>query len=105
MDISEQEKWYIMERRRMIVLEFVAHIRQSDLEKQLLSEHLKNVQQIAERIGKKIGIPHITGLAGMFHDMGKYSDEFLEYLEEAVNNPENPPKGEALTIQLQAENI
>lgn len=92
MGISEQEKWYIMERRGMIVLEFVAHIRQSDLEKQLLSEHLKNVQQIAERIGKKIGIPHITGLAGMFHDMGKYSDEFLEYLEEAVNNPENPPK-------------
>lgn len=73
-------------------MEYIAHIRQSDYKKQLLSEHSKNVQRIAERIGAKIGIPHMTGLAGMFHDMGKYSDKFYEYLEQAANHPENPPK-------------
>lgn len=73
-------------------MEYIAHIRNSDLKKQLLSTHLKEVQLLAEKIGDKIGIAHITGLAGMLHDMGKYSDAFQEYLLEAINNPEQPPK-------------
>lgn len=73
-------------------MEFIAHIRQSDFQKQLLSNHLKNVQHIAEQHGAKIGIPHVTGLAGMLHDMGKYCDAFQEYLEEAAMNPNQPPK-------------
>lgn len=71
---------------------FIAHIRGNDGVEQLLVNHLKEVQQIAEDIGQKIGIPHVTGLAGMLHDMGKYSDDFQNYLREAVANPDNPPK-------------
>ncbi len=74
------------------VLTFIAHIRKSDGEHQLLADHLKEVQRISEKIGEKLNIPHITGLAGMLHDMGKYSDEFQLYLREAYNNPDNPPK-------------
>lgn len=74
------------------MMEYIAHIRQSDYKKQYLSDHLKEVQKLAELIGNKIGIPHITGLAGMLHDMGKYSDAFQEYLLEAINNPNQPPK-------------
>lgn len=73
-------------------MEFIAHIRRTDFQKQLLSDHLKAVQKLAEQYGAKIGIPHITGLAGMFHDMGKYSDAFQQYLKEAINNPDAPPK-------------
>ncbi|MDI7740984.1 CRISPR-associated helicase Cas3' [Lysinibacillus fusiformis] len=71
---------------------YIAHIRESDNEEQLLKHHLKETQEIAEKVGEKIGIPHITGLAGMLHDMGKYSDEFQEYIRNAFDNPTNPPK-------------
>ena len=71
---------------------YIAHIRESDDEQQLLKNHLKETQAIAEKVGEKIGIPHITGLAGMLHDMGKYSDEFQEYIRKAVEDPTNPPK-------------
>ena len=71
--------------------QFFAHIR-GDGAEQLLVDHLKEVQGIAENIGEKLGIPHVTGLAGMLHDMGKYSDEFQNYLREAHANPLNPPK-------------
>ncbi|MGE7090641.1 CRISPR-associated helicase Cas3' [Lysinibacillus sp. NPDC048646] len=72
--------------------EFIAHIRTSDGAEQLLVEHLKEVQHIAEEIGEKIGLKHVTGLAGMLHDMGKFSDAFQEYIREAVANPDDPPK-------------
>lgn len=73
-------------------MDFIAHIRANDGENQLLKIHLKEVQLLAEKIGEKLGIPHVTGLAGMLHDMGKYSNAFQEYLREAYNNPNNPPK-------------
>ena len=73
-------------------LQNIAHIRANDGTEQLLVDHLKEVQEIAESIGEKLGIPHVTGLAGMLHDMGKFSDEFQSYLREAYANPLNPPK-------------
>lgn len=76
----------------MTLQHYIAHIREIDGEQQLLKVHLKETQEIAEKIGEKLGIPHITGLAGMLHDMGKYSDEFQEYINEAFHNPSNPPK-------------
>ncbi|MEK4487919.1 CRISPR-associated helicase Cas3' [Psychrobacillus sp. FSL H8-0484] len=72
--------------------QYIAHIRESDGAEQSLVDHLKEVQVIAENIGEKIGIPHVTGLAGMLHDMGKFSDEFQNYLREAYANQLNPPK-------------
>ncbi|WP_427110714.1 CRISPR-associated helicase Cas3' [Lysinibacillus xylanilyticus] len=75
-----------------MVKDYIAHIRTSDGAEQLLVDHLKEVQYIAEEIGQKIGLKHVTGLAGMLHDMGKFSDAFQEYIREAVANPSNPPK-------------
>jgi len=74
------------------VKDFIAHIRTSDGAEQLLVDHLKEVQYIAEKIGQKIGLKHVTGLAGMLHDMGKFSDAFQEYIRDAVANPDDPPK-------------
>ncbi|WP_062354227.1 CRISPR-associated helicase/endonuclease Cas3 [Bacillus kwashiorkori] len=70
----------------------IAHIRQSDGEIQTVEQHLLDVKLLAESYGEKIGIKHITGLAGMLHDMGKYNNEFKEYILEAVKNPLSPPK-------------
>ena len=58
--------------------DFIAHIRTSDGAEQRLVDHLKEVQALAEEIGQKIGLPHVTGLAGMLHDMGKFSRRFRD---------------------------
>lgn len=73
-------------------LDFIAHIREFDGKIQSVKEHLLRTKKIAERIGEKIGIKHISGLAGMLHDLGKYSIEFRNYILEAVNNPDSPPR-------------
>lgn len=71
---------------------YIAHIRESDKQIQSVAEHLLEVKALAESIGEKIGVKHIAGLAGMLHDMGKYTDEFREYIIKAVENPAEPPK-------------
>lgn len=73
-------------------MEYIAHIRESDGQHQPLPVHLLGAKSLAESFGAKIGIGHIAGLAGMLHDMGKFSKDFLDYLIEAVNHPEAPPK-------------
>ncbi|MDY7044782.1 CRISPR-associated helicase Cas3' [Virgibacillus sp. M23] len=70
----------------------VAHIRSNDKKVQTVEEHLIEVRNLAESYGEKIGVKHLAGLAGMLHDMGKYSEEFLRYITEAVENPDSSPK-------------
>ncbi|QAY65338.1 CRISPR-associated helicase Cas3' [Paenibacillus protaetiae] len=72
--------------------DYIAHIRSSDGEIQTVEEHLLGVKQLAESYGEKLGVKHIAGLAGMLHDMGKYTNTFRTYILEAVKNPNNPPK-------------
>jgi CRISPR-associated endonuclease/helicase Cas3 len=70
----------------------IAHVRQSDQQIQTIEDHLIEVKDLAEKSGAKIGIKHLTGLAGVLHDLGKYSNEFRQYIQEAVQNPDAPPK-------------
>ncbi|WP_136608682.1 CRISPR-associated helicase Cas3' [Paenibacillus dokdonensis] len=71
---------------------YIAHIRESDYVQQSVEQHLLGVKGLAEIYGESLGIKHITGLAGMLHDLGKYSNAFREYILEAVQNPNSPPK-------------
>ncbi|WP_042357371.1 CRISPR-associated helicase/endonuclease Cas3 [Bacillus rubiinfantis] len=71
---------------------FIAHIRESDHQIQTVDSHLIEVKELAEVFGEKLSVRHIAGLAGMLHDLGKYTNEFKEYILEAVNNPDRPPK-------------
>lgn len=73
-------------------MEFIAHIRSIDNTVQTVKEHLLGVQNLAEKYGESLNIKHITGLAGLLHDLGKYTNEFNQYIKEAVNNPDAPPK-------------
>jgi len=73
-------------------MDYFAHVRESDKQIQTVDEHLLGVKDLSEAYGEKIGVKHIAGLAGMLHDLGKYTIEFKQYLLEAVNNPSSPPK-------------
>ncbi|WP_059104782.1 CRISPR-associated helicase/endonuclease Cas3 [Shouchella shacheensis] len=73
-------------------MQSIAHIRESDKEIQTVKEHLLGVKGLAESYGKKLGIQHITGLAGLLHDVGKYTYEFRDYIERAVFHPELAPR-------------
>jgi CRISPR-associated endonuclease/helicase Cas3 len=73
-------------------MSYIAHIRESDKKVQTVESHLLEVKDLAESFGEKLGVKHLAGLAGMLHDLGKYSDEFKEYILKAVNNPAAPPK-------------
>lgn len=73
-------------------MSYIAHIRESDEAIQTVEEHLLEVKQLAESFGEKLGVNHLTGLASMLHDLGKFTNEFKEYLLEAVANPDSPPK-------------
>lgn len=73
-------------------LDSIAHIRERDGHIQTVEEHLLEVRNLSERYGEKIGVRHIAGLAGILHDMGKYSKEFTNYIWKAVYDPENAPR-------------
>lgn len=71
---------------------YIAHIRSTDGEYQSVKEHLIETCLLAEGYGEKINMKYVAGLAGLLHDLGKYSDQFQQYLFEAVQNPDVPPK-------------
>lgn len=75
---------------------FIAHVRERDKEIQPLKAHLLGVQRLAEQFGAKLGLKHVAGLAGLLHDLGKYSDKFQEYIDVVAFHPEwpQPKRGE-----------
>jgi len=48
----------------------------------LTFHHLTEVEHYAGILGRKIHMPETARLAALLHDMGKLSDEFIEYLRE-----------------------
>ncbi|WP_019153453.1 CRISPR-associated helicase/endonuclease Cas3 [Robertmurraya massiliosenegalensis] len=72
-------------------MEYIAHIREKDGKIQTVREHLDEVRQLCEQFGGKIGLQHLAGLTGLLHDLGKSTEEFYDYIQAAVANPDNPP--------------
>lgn len=75
---------------------YIAHVRELDKEIQPINKHLLGVQRLAEQFGEKLGLKHVAGLAGLLHDLGKYSDKFQEYIDIVAFHPElpQPKRGE-----------
>lgn len=61
----------------------IAHIRAADKAQQYLSDHLRNVADLAKVFASKAGMPLAGELVGLLHDFGKYSEEFQNYLKSA----------------------
>ncbi|BFH60575.1 CRISPR-associated helicase Cas3' [Paenibacillus azoreducens] len=75
-------------------MNYIAHIRESDHQIQTVEEHLLAVKKLAESFGEKLGVKHIAGLAGLLHDLGKYTNKFKDYIWKAVHDPGSaPPRG------------
>ncbi|OJG68357.1 CRISPR-associated helicase cas3 [Enterococcus moraviensis] len=68
-------------------------MRKSDGEKQLLKDHLTECAELSADWGGKIGLRKTSYLAGLLHDLGKYSNEFQVYLKKAVADPKSVTRG------------
>lgn len=55
---------------------------------QPLKNHLLNVSQLAKGFGRKVNLSNFMQLAGLLHDMGKYSEEFQAYISTQRENEE-----------------
>ncbi len=58
----------------------IAHVRDSDDAEQLLSDHLEGTARRCAQSAGKIGLGPAGELIGLFHDLGKHSDAFQNYL-------------------------
>ncbi|NLL67947.1 MAG: CRISPR-associated helicase Cas3' [Clostridiaceae bacterium] len=69
----------------------------NDGREQLTTEHIQECAEYAQMLGAKLDAPMLTRLAGMLHDMGKFSAAFVEYLRKSYqckkNNEPPPQKG------------
>lgn len=64
----------------------IAHVAE-DGRVHALEEHLRGTAELAGAFASAFGCAEWGRLAGLWHDLGKYSEEFQRYIR-AVNNPE-----------------
>lgn len=58
-----------------------------DRDWELLAKHLERVAQLSSQFAHAFGASELGGLAGIWHDIGKYSVEFQEYLRLTADDP------------------
>lgn len=68
-------------------MEYAAHIRKVDGKKyiQTVEEHCRGVAEIAAELLRDIGLEKTAYLSGMVHDLGKFSENFKNYIEKAAD--------------------
>lgn len=65
-------------------VEHIAHHDKRRDASQPLEVHLEQVSGLARGYAIKLGLPRCAELIGLLHDLGKYSDEFQNYIKSAV---------------------
>src|SRR5436190_16555561 len=63
---------------------------------QPLSEHLIDTANLAERLGRRIGLAKAARLAGLLHDLGKYTPEFQARLDGSEERVDHSTAGAAI---------
>ncbi|MDR2889464.1 MAG: CRISPR-associated helicase Cas3' [Lachnospiraceae bacterium] len=71
----------------------IAHIR-SETEQQTVLEHLEATATIAEEHGRPLNLSAIMFLTGLFHDFGKETKAFDDYIHKAFTDPRTVHRGE-----------
>lgn len=69
-----------------VVPQHVAHYRAADGSWQPLSTHLLGTAKWTRHFAEKIGLGLLGELIGLLHDLGKYSQEFQNYLRSAIGS-------------------
>jgi CRISPR-associated endonuclease/helicase Cas3 len=85
-------------------MEYWAHIRESDKTRQSLEDHLNNVACLAKGFAETFNAGEWAYLAGLWHDIGKYSAEFqrrLHLLSDDENSETSPGKVDHSTAGAQ----
>jgi CRISPR-associated endonuclease/helicase Cas3 len=67
---------------------------------QKLADHLHNVAKLSEEFGKPLGIGDAAYVAGLFHDLGKYTAEFQRRLQNENIRVDHSTAGAALLRDL-----
>jgi CRISPR-associated helicase Cas3/CRISPR-associated endonuclease Cas3-HD len=67
--------------QEVMILKFVAHIREDGTEQEL-DAHLKNTAQLAGEFAKMFNNQEYAYICGLLHDIGKYSDAFQKRIKE-----------------------
>lgn len=63
---------------------YVAHLRENSTEFQTLTEHLTGVADLAQKFAAEFFNGEWGRIAGELHDIGKYSDEFQNYIRQVT---------------------
>lgn len=63
---------------------YVAHFDEHNNKIQTVEEHLHAVASLAAVFAGKIGLASFGELLGLLHDLGKYSDEFQQYIKSSI---------------------
>jgi len=68
----------------------IAHKRERDGKEQSLIDHLTETSLTSKRFAAKVGLPEVGKILGLFHDFGKASKEYQDYLRsaEGLINPD-----------------
>lgn len=66
-------------------------------------KHLKKVRDLSAAFGSEIGMPNSAGIAGLFHDFGKYSLAFQGVLEGTVQHVDHAFAGAVMLYLLKAQ--
>jgi CRISPR-associated endonuclease/helicase Cas3 len=77
-------------------MNYIAHIKNTGngiFEIQSLEDHLKGTSSLAEKFASKFNNPGWGKLLGLWHDLGKYSDEFQEYIRKNTGYEEGEKLG------------
>jgi CRISPR-associated endonuclease/helicase Cas3 len=67
---------------------------------QPLPEHLIGTADRAERFGQRFGVARAARLAGLLHDLGKYTPEFMALLGGAKQRVDHSTAGAATVTRL-----
>ncbi|GAB2940710.1 CRISPR-associated endonuclease Cas3'' [Aquaspirillum soli] len=66
---------------------------------QLLHEHLQSVGQLAAERAAPFGGQQLAQIAGLLHDIGKYTDEFQDYINRSLIRVDHSTRGAMLAVE------